>query len=53
LCRKQEVKGAAPRCTGAAAAFFQGRAAAQDELLPTRTAKQISQDIKTAKEHLT
>jgi Putative Actinobacterial Holin-X, holin superfamily III len=38
---------------GAAAAFFQGRAAAQDELLPTRTAKQISQDIKTAKEQLT
>jgi hypothetical protein len=37
----------------AAAAFFQGRAAAQDELLPTRTAKQISQDIKTAKEQLT
>jgi Putative Actinobacterial Holin-X, holin superfamily III len=37
----------------AAAAFFQGRAAAQDELVPTRTAKQISQDIKTAKEQLT
>jgi hypothetical protein len=37
----------------AAAAFFQGRAAAQHELLPTRTAKQISQDIKTAKEQLT
>jgi Putative Actinobacterial Holin-X, holin superfamily III len=38
---------------GAAAAFFQGRAPAQDEFLPTRTAKQISQDIKTAKEQLT
>jgi putative superfamily III holin-X len=37
----------------AAAAFFQGRAAAEGELLPTRTAKQISQDIKTAKEQLT
>jgi Putative Actinobacterial Holin-X, holin superfamily III len=37
----------------AAAAFFQGRAAADGELLPTRTAKQISQDIKTAKEQLT
>jgi uncharacterized membrane protein YgcG len=37
----------------AAAAFFQGRAAAQDELLPTRTTRQISQDIRTAKEQLT
>jgi uncharacterized membrane protein YgcG len=37
----------------AAAAFFQGRSAAQDELLPTRTARQISQDIRTAKEQLT
>jgi hypothetical protein len=37
----------------AAAAFFQGRAAAEGELLPTRTAKQISQDIKVAKEQLT
>ena len=36
-----------------AAAFFQGRAAAEGELLPTRTAKQISQDIKIAKEQLT
>jgi hypothetical protein len=44
---------AAVLVAGAAAAFFQGRAAAQDELLPTRTAKQISQDIKTAKEQLT
>jgi Putative Actinobacterial Holin-X, holin superfamily III len=38
---------------GAAAAFFQGRSAAQDELLPARTARQISQDIRTAKEQLT
>lgn len=37
----------------AAAAFFQGRAAAEGELLPTRAAKQISQDIKVAKEQLT
>jgi type IV secretory pathway VirB2 component (pilin) len=37
----------------AAAAFFQGRAAAEGELMPSRTAKQISQDIKTAKEQLT
>jgi uncharacterized membrane protein YgcG len=37
----------------AAVAFFQGRSAAQDELLPTRTARQISQDIRTAKEQLT
>jgi type IV secretory pathway VirB2 component (pilin) len=44
---------AAVLAAGAAAAFFQGRAAAQDELLPTRTAKQISQDIKIAKEQLT
>jgi uncharacterized membrane protein YqjE len=44
---------AAVLAAGATAAFFQGRAAAQDELLPTRTAKQISQDIKIAKEQLT
>jgi Putative Actinobacterial Holin-X, holin superfamily III len=37
----------------AAAAFFQGRAVAEGELLPTRAAKQISQDIKVAKEQLT
>jgi Putative Actinobacterial Holin-X, holin superfamily III len=37
----------------AAGAFFQGRSQAQDELLPTRTARQISQDIRTAKEQLT
>jgi hypothetical protein len=44
---------AAVLAAAAAAAFFQGRSAAQDELLPTRTARQISQDIKTAKEQLT
>jgi uncharacterized protein YacL len=37
----------------AGVAFFQGRAQAQDELLPTRSARQISQDIRTAKEQLT
>jgi Putative Actinobacterial Holin-X, holin superfamily III len=37
----------------AAVAFFQGRSAAQGELLPTRTTRQISQDIRTAKEQLT
>jgi uncharacterized protein YacL len=44
---------AAVFAAAAAAAFFQGRAQAQDELLPTRTARQISQDIRTAKEQLT
>jgi len=44
---------AAVFASGAAAAFFQGRSAAQDELLPTRTTRQISQDIRTAKEQLT
>jgi O-antigen/teichoic acid export membrane protein len=37
----------------AAAAFFQGRAAAERELMPTRTARQISRDIQTTKEQLT
>jgi hypothetical protein len=44
---------AAVLAAAAATAFFQGRSAAQDELLPTRTARQISQDIRTAKEQLT
>jgi uncharacterized protein YacL len=44
---------AAVIAAAAAAAFFQGRSAAQDELLPTRTTRQISQDIRTAKEQLT
>jgi uncharacterized membrane protein YgcG len=44
---------AAVLAAAAAVAFFQGRSAAQDELLPTRTARQISQDIRTAKEQLT
>jgi uncharacterized membrane protein YgcG len=44
---------AAILAAGAAAAFYHGRSIAEDELLPTRTAHQISQDIKTAKEQLT
>jgi hypothetical protein len=38
---------------GAAAAFFHGRSMANDELTPTRTVKQVSEDIRTAKEQLT
>ena len=37
----------------AVAAFFQGRSAAEGEVMPTRTARQISQDIQTTKEQLT
>jgi uncharacterized protein YacL len=44
---------AAVLAAAAAAAFFQGRSEAQDELLPTRSARQISQDIRTVKEQLT
>jgi hypothetical protein len=36
-----------------AAAFFHGRSLTDDDLLPSRTARQITQDIKTAKEQLT
>jgi putative superfamily III holin-X len=36
-----------------AAAFYHGRSVAEAELLPTRTVRQVSQDIKTAKEQLT
>jgi hypothetical protein len=38
---------------GAAAAFFHGRSMANEELTPTRTVKQVSEDIRTAKEQLT
>jgi hypothetical protein len=38
---------------GAAAAFFHGRSLAAEELTPTRSFKQISEDIRTAKEQLT
>jgi uncharacterized membrane protein YqjE len=37
----------------AAAAFFKGRADAQDDLTPDRTIHQIKRDISTAKEQLT
>jgi hypothetical protein len=37
----------------AAAAFFHGRSVTDDDLLPSRTARQITQDIKTAKQQLT
>jgi uncharacterized protein YacL len=37
----------------AAAAFFHGRSLADDDLLPSRTARQVAQDIKTTKEQLT
>jgi hypothetical protein len=36
-----------------AAAFYHGRSVAETELLPTRSVRQITQDIKTAKEQLT
>jgi uncharacterized protein YacL len=37
----------------AAATFFHGRSLTEEDLLPSRTARQITQDIKTAKEQLT
>jgi uncharacterized membrane protein YgcG len=37
----------------ALAAFFYGRSLAEGDLMPTRSARQISQDIRTAKEQLT
>jgi uncharacterized membrane protein len=37
----------------AAAAFFKGRAQAQETLAPTRTIEQVRRDISTAKEQLT
>jgi uncharacterized membrane protein YgcG len=38
---------------GGAAMFYHGRSVAETELLPARTVKQITRDIKTAKEQLT
>ena len=38
---------------GAAAAYYRGRADAQEDLIPTRTINQIKRDIATTKEHLT
>jgi hypothetical protein len=44
---------AAVLAAAAAIAFFYGRSLAAEELLPERTVKQVTQDIKTAKEQLT
>ena len=44
---------AAVLAAGAAAAFYHARSLVEEDFLPTRTAKQITQDIKTAKEQLT
>jgi hypothetical protein len=44
---------AAVLVAGAAAVFYHGRSSMEEELLPSRTARQITQDIKTAKEQLT
>ena len=43
---------AAVLAAGAAAAFYHARSVVEGDILPTRTAKQITQDIKTAKEQL-
>jgi Flp pilus assembly protein TadB len=44
---------AAVLAAGALAAFYYGRSVAADDLLPQRSVRQISQDIRTAKEQLT
>jgi Putative Actinobacterial Holin-X, holin superfamily III len=44
---------AAVLAAGAAAGFYHARSVVEGDFLPTRTAKQITQDIKTAKEQLT
>jgi len=44
---------AAVLAAGAAAAFYHARSVAEENFIPTRTARQITQDIKTAKEQLT
>jgi uncharacterized protein YacL len=44
---------AAALAAAAIAAFYYGRSVAEDDLLPKRSARQISQDIRTAKEQLT
>jgi hypothetical protein len=44
---------AAVLAAAGAALFYHGRSMAQGDLLPTRTATQITRDIKTAKEQLT
>ena len=37
----------------ALAAFYHGRSVAEESLIPTRTVKQVTKDIQTAKEQLT
>jgi ABC-type phosphate transport system auxiliary subunit len=44
---------AAVLAAGAAAAFYHARSLVEGDFLPTRTAKQVTQDIKTAQEQLT
>ena len=44
---------AAVLAAGAFATFYHGRSVADEGLLPTRTANQITQDIKTVKEQWT
>jgi hypothetical protein len=44
---------AAVLAAAGAAAFYHGRSVAETELLPTRSVRQITQDIKAAKEQLT
>jgi Putative Actinobacterial Holin-X, holin superfamily III len=44
---------AAALAAGAFATFYHGRSVAEEGLLPTRTANQITQDIKTVKEQWT
>ena len=44
---------AAVLAAAAVAIFFYGRSLAEGDLLPTRSARQINQDIRTAKEQLT
>jgi Putative Actinobacterial Holin-X, holin superfamily III len=41
---------AAPLAAGGAVAFYYGRSAAEETFLPTRTARQFTRDIKTAKQ---
>jgi hypothetical protein len=44
---------AAVLSAAAIGAFYYGRSVTEDDLLPKRSARQISQDIRTAKEQLT
>jgi hypothetical protein len=44
---------AAILAAAAAAAFYHGRSVAEQGLFPTRTVKQVTKDIQTAKEQLT